>query len=338
MAETTIEWTDVTDNVTVVADGGWFCKHVHEGCDNCYAEKLNRSTFYGGNQQPYAGAAPVMKLREDIIDSWPRQRKPKKHFVESMSDVFGEWIPRDWIFRVLDGMAAAPKQMFQVLSKRPAIMRREVTAWLAARNLSRVPSNIWLGVSVSKQSHADAFIPIIVNIPAVLFVSAEPLLGGIDLTRIVLKQGVKLEDGTDTTVPVEINALAGTWVIADGVDRGRCTPIAWVIVGGESGPHARPIHPQWARDLRDQCTAAAVAFFFKQWGGWSPILDRDREDPDGRADYVKFGKSKRHTYINLAGGSGFHGDRIFVMERVGKKAAGRILDWREWSQFPEVAP
>ena len=109
----------------------------------------------------------------------------------------------------------------------------------------------------------------------------------------------------------------------------------WVIVGGESGAKARPMHPQWAKSLRDQCVAADVPFFFKQWGEWQITYDRDHDDPDWR----NCPKPKNNTerYINLEGGHGFHGERVCFARCVGKKTAGRLLDGREWNQFPEVA-
>jgi protein gp37 len=103
-----------------------------------------------------------------------------------------------------------------------------------------------------------------------------------------------------------------------------------VIVGGESGGHARPMHPDWARDLRDQCATAGVPFLFKQWGEWAPIIDRERDDSNEFADR---GNVK---WLNLAGGCGFHGERFHVMRRIGKKATGRLLDGVEHNGFPQV--
>src|SRR5262245_62535311 len=123
---TSIEWTDITDNIIVVEGGGWWCRRISPGCDHCYAEALNQNTFFGGNKLPYRGTAPSLKLRTEIIDGWARLRKPKKHFVSSMTDIFGEWVSREMIFAFLDGMRAAPLQTFQLLTKRPAVMLSEV--------------------------------------------------------------------------------------------------------------------------------------------------------------------------------------------------------------------
>lgn len=106
-------------------------------------------------------------------------------------------------------------------------------------------------------------------------------------------------------------------------------------MGGESGPSARPMHPDWVRETRDQCAAASVPFFFKQWGEWVSIYDRDREDPDWRR-VPKPGDWGRKRFLNLAGGQGFHGECLHMMKRVGKRSAGRLLDGVEHNGMPEV--
>jgi len=107
--------------------------------------------------------------------------------------------------------------------------------------------------------------------------------------------------------------------------------IHWVIAGGESGPGARPMHPDWVRGIRDQCIASGVPFFFKQWGEWKPFYDRDIEDPDWRRIPEETNKVQR---INLAGGMEFHGERVIYTMKKGKKLAGRLLDAKEWNEFP----
>ena len=189
--------------------------------------------------------------------------------------------------------------------------------------------NVWLGTSIEDQATADDRIPHLLTTPAaVQFVSAEPLLGPVDL-RIVQARGSSRVQ----------NCVTGRSFSETSLERLPDGPrLDWVIVGGESGPHARPMHPDWVRSLRDQCIAAGVPFFFKQWGEWELSLDRDRDDPDWRADYsnnyTDRGKSR---WINIEGGRGFHGDRFCVMRRVGKRASGRLLDGREWSEMPEVS-
>ncbi len=260
MADSKIEWTDATENVIVVQgpDGkphGWYCQKVSPGCLNCYSELLNQSTFYNGNRIKYRvpadGTLPPLMLRRDILTGWARKSKPKRRFVNSMTDTFGEFVPDYWIFEIFDAMAAAPSQTFQVLTKRAKRMWETVTDWLGERRLAQVPANIWLGVSVEDQQRADERIPWLLKTPATIrFLSCEPLLGPIDIAFYL--------ESHDTGA-------------------GYTQALNWIICGGESGHHARPMHPQWARALRDQCQAAGVAFFMKQMGGsrkpFSPIPD-----------------------------------------------------------------
>jgi protein gp37 len=174
--------------------------------------------------------------------------------------------------------------------------------------------NVWLGVSVEDQKTADERIPLLLQTPAaVRWISAEPLLGPIDLC---------------TSDP---NDEEWRSFLLDDDDFGD--GLAWVVVGGESGPNARPMHPDWARSIRDQCTVAGVPFFFKQWGEWAPVIDEDgyfRSEGFGKADGAYLMSSGRwHTFS--AGHQ--HGD-VF---RLGKKKAGRLLDGHEWNEMPEVS-
>jgi hypothetical protein len=173
-------------------------------------------------------------------------------------------------------------------------------------------SNVWLGVSAERQQEADARIPDLLATPAaVRFVSAEPLLGPIDFTR---RQAHRVGDRLSTRA----------WM--DDLD--------WIIVGGESGPDARPMHPAWARLIRDQCKAAGVAFFFKQWGSWMEVYDRDRDDPDWRRCSQVETDTPRGQWLNLAGGQGFHGERVVRMIPTNKASAGRFLDGRTHDAMP----
>lgn len=326
-----IEWTDSTDNIIVAVDSngaphGWWCRKISPGCAHCYAEDFNQKTYFHGNQLPYSGQPPVLKLREDIIDGWARQKKAKKHFVASMTDVFGEWVPRSWIFRMLDGMRSAWRQIFQLLTKRADVMLREVTAWLEARGLTEVPRNIWLMVSVEDQPRADERVPLLMQIPAVRGLSVEPLLGPVDLTRHF---EVKRDRDWLGCTCVDANAPCD---VCDAL--GPRPAIDWVIVGYESGKKARAGHPDWALALRNQCQLAGVPFFYKQHGSWIAVYDRDKDDPDWRNVPTP---KKNERYINIVGGHGFHGERVVLMRRVAKKKAGRLLDGRTWDEFPEIA-
>lgn len=234
--QTTIEWTDVTDNIIVAKGGGWWCRMISELCGNCYAAALNQSDYFGGNHLPYTGEPPELELRTELIDGWARQRNPKKHFVASMTDVFGEWVPRDWVFRFLDGMQAACGQTFQVLTKRPEIARQHIEGWLLSKNLPFLPGNIWIGASMGAKELAGPELDSLKEIRArMLFLSLEPLLEQVDLKKAL--------------------GLVSGFSVVD-----------WVIVGGESGPKARPCHLDWVRDVVKQCKAAGVSVFVKQLG------------------------------------------------------------------------
>ncbi len=289
-----IEWTDDTDNIIVAEGGGWWCRMISEGCVNCYAAKLNLNAFYGGNGRAYSGKAPPLVLREDILTGWARQTRARLHFVASMTDVFGEWVPREMQFKFLDAMAAAPNQIFQVLTKRAEVMRSATQAWCDARGQQDLPANIWCGVSVENQEWADARLDAFRAVPALFkFVSYEPALGPVD------------------------------WRGWDFVSQ--------IISGGESGPGARPSHPNWHRNTRDWCADNGVAYFFKQWGEWL-VLDRipqeNRKGFNGELRYVSY-DGKTHLPDHAPCSS-------YLVQRVGKKAAGRTLTDREWNQFPAM--
>ena len=312
-----IEWTEQTWNPIVG------CSIVSPGCTNCYAMKMAARIEAMGNQPRYAGTTRKVngkavwtgKVSKAPNSTWcaPIERKkPTVYFVNSMSDLFHEDVPDDWILDALTVMAIAHQHTFQVLTKRAARMRefmsrpdlleqiylnwygwsggaREVTAW-------PLP-NVWLGVSTERQQEADERIPLLLKTPAaVRFISAEPLLGPIDLHL---------------------------WMLT-------CPAIDWVIVGGESGPVCRPMHPGWARTLRDQCAAAGVPFFFKQWGTFHP-----RREDLSRSDIAEVciainGAISRGDVLK---GGGVR-PRWCAMERLGKKAAGRELDGSLHNEMP----
>lgn len=353
-AATKIEWA------TKVWNPLRGCSKVSDGCRNCYA--IRQAHRFGGPGMPYEGLTQVgpggpnwtgkIRLVPDVLDDPLRWRKPERVFVNSMSDLFHSEVPFDFIDKVFAVMALAPQHKFQILTKRPERMRDYMNAAdrdeaigheamylyekfggrgdcsLAAglihgpdkvSNHPAIPShpkawplpNVWLGVSVENQKAADERVPPLIDTPAaVRFLSCEPLLGPLDL-------------GSYLILPMPITDEWG-----ELVDVGSVRWIDWVIVGGESGPGARPMHPEWARSLRDQCQAAGVAYFFKQWGAWSPndigLGTKGFVARDGR--WGSGCPIERETdYIDLVN-----------VWRVGKIAAGRLLDGREWSEFPEV--
>jgi protein gp37 len=236
---TTIPWTDITDNIFVPAEGGWYCQKRTTEFAHCYAETWNG---FRGNKLPFLplpdGRLPQFKIREKLISSWVQQAKPHKHFVMSMGDVFGddvltgvEFYPRSWHFQMLDGMAAAPKQTFQIVTKCPHIMLKATDEWLEARGLEQLPPNIWCIVTAGTQATADRFLPLLLQVRTqVRGISAEPLLQPVDFSPY-LSLGIH-----------------------------------WLIVGGESGTGARAFHLEWGRSLLGQCRNAGVSPFFKQAG------------------------------------------------------------------------
>lgn len=235
-----IQWTDVTDNPIHLIKpdgkhGGHWCKKISPGCANCYAEAQNQKPFYSwASMHPYTGNRPkLFLLNLDILNSWSRQRAPKKHFVCSMTDLFGEWVATEWHFNVFDAMTAAPRQTFQILTKRPEIALASIQKYCQLRGIGKLPSNIWVGVSVESQKWADRRIPILSKIPAhIRFLSVEPLLEEVQL---------------------------------------RLLGIHWVIVGGESGSGARPCQVEWIQSVVSQCQESEVPVFVKQLGTQSSI-------------------------------------------------------------------
>lgn len=256
--KTKIEWTEATWNPTTG------CTEVSEGCDNCYAKTL--AERFRGTPGHYFEHGFDLMMREAKLTEPLRWRRPRKVFVDSMSDLFHKDIPDEYIARVFGVMALAGQHTYQVLTKRPGRMRSllsssqfsdllgECIADLADHPLRKAAGtyrvnyplpNVWLGTSVENQKWADVRVPLLADTPAaVRFLSCEPLLGSV-------------------SIPIE------------------CSPsIDWVIVGGESGQRSRPMHPDWARRLRDECTDVGIAFLFKQWGG--PRPKSNGRELDGR--------------------------------------------------------
>jgi len=267
-----------------------------------------------------------------------RWKKPRMIFVCSMGDLFHEDVPEIEIIRVFAVMADAQQHTYLVLTKRPERMKEVLTSpsiandvWLMTNTgisedkpIWPLP-NVWLGVTAENQARADERIPILLQIPAAKrFVSVEPMLGPVDLTKIIIPitgKGSSQPCAPDSVR--RINSLTGDDVLYDhkgyGVGSKRAN-LDWVICGGETGPGARPMHPDWVRGLRDQCQAAGVPFFFKSWGEWMPSYQTG----------ATFELSRLKTDEVVMSGPG-HG---VVMKKVGKKAAGRLLDGQTWEQRP----
>lgn len=357
-----IEWTDKSWNPVRG------CSIVSPGCTNCYAMKFAHR--FSGTGQAYEGLTMMTKggpvwtgkmrlIQDDLVEpiTWV---KPSRVFVNSMSDLFHEDLPFQYIADVFAVMACTTRHTYQVLTKRPARML-EFFNWLNLTAPFQWPEqvqptkvwpqwtplrgkrggydncgprwplkNVWLGVSVEDQARADERIPLLLKTPAaVRWISAEPLLGPVSL----------------------LDGYVGKWPTACKVDdKGWCQKcqlepfnglcdqdverLDWVVAGGESGPGARPSHPDWFRKLRDECKLAGVPFFFKQWGGHLPG-ELKRGEPtirwqDGRTEW--YGdhadiKYQNHWLTNDEAG-------LVIAWPTAKKAAGRKLDGRTHDKYP----
>ncbi|WP_319413919.1 phage Gp37/Gp68 family protein [uncultured Cohaesibacter sp.] len=354
-----IEWTDHTFNP-------WMgCAAVSPACDHCYAEaQTARFKQVGWGTHADRKRTSEAYWRQPLLwnDKAEKSGVRFKVFCASLGDVFDNHksILPQWREDLWDLIRATPNLDWLLLTKRP----QNFCSFLPGDWTHKPLKNVWLGVTVENQQEADRRIPILLNTPASKrFLSCEPLLGALDIRPWIPtcyecgECGLRLAEIPNVECCEKCGKFCGPDtepLFSDGCPKcGGClqpvcpdcghhmvyqhpdTPnIDWVICGGESGPHARPMHPDWARSLRDQCQAAGVPFFFKQWGAWAPILDRDIEDSDWRAPYGKYERSDRHCFLNLKGGCGFHGDRLHVMERRGFKNAGHLLDGKEWRQMP----
>ena len=354
--QTKIEWTDATWNPVrarsaASGDVGWHCHKVSAGCDNCYAASFNHRL---GNRVPFKpghlrNGDVEMFLDEKMLTQPLRWKKPRMIFVCSMTDLFADFVPDAWIDKLFAVMALCPQHTFQVLTKRPERMQRyltklfvEVDAWdridmqavalgasddeaIAAGNLFDKPlPNVWLGTSVEDQATANERVPHLLDTPAaVRFLSAEPLLAPISF------RWTPWVDWSATA------AAHGSVTEYDGL-----RDIDWIIAGGESGTGARPMHPDWVRTIRDQCAAAKVPFFFKQWGSWLPW------EPDGAPDWrSQNGQIVDGHFLFPADmdGSAQWDDGLTYIEdsghaafqRVDKKHAGRWIDGATHDGMPD---
>ncbi|GAA4349950.1 phage Gp37/Gp68 family protein [Hymenobacter saemangeumensis] len=372
MAENSnIEWTDHTFNP-------WRgCTKVSAGCKNCYAETLSKRNpavlgEWGPNGTRVVAAESYwkepLKWNAKALASGTRARV----FCASLADVFEDrpelHTPR---LRLLRLIYDTPQLDWLLLTKRPenivpaieqahhdgcAYFNSQAVSegyftfieWLGAWLNGSPPTNVWLGTSVENQEQADLRIPLLLEAPAtVRFLSMEPLLGPVDLGRVFMLCKHWNGQGGDPNVYGKYwwKRQALVWA---GWENG----INWVIVGGESGPKARPMHPDWARSLRDQCEAAGVAFHFKQWGEYQPLPIEDNpafaggrffKHPNGNTCGISItepGSSftpgvRRLMQPGDTNGLGIMLSPDIFAARVGKHAAGRQLDGRTWDELPK---
>ncbi|UNV89422.1 MULTISPECIES: phage Gp37/Gp68 family protein [unclassified Comamonas] len=305
MAENTkIEWTDHTFNPW---EG---CQKVGPGCDHCYAETRN-ARYAGGQAINWGPGAP---RRRTSVGNWNKplawnanheaffatHGRRQRVFCASLADVFDNAVDPQWRADLFGLIMKTPHLDWLLLTKRIGNVQGMLTDLVHGHDkdltlLDMMPlPNVWIGATVVNQEEADRDIPKLLAVPAkVRFLSMEPLLDPVSFEGMFANPR---------------NPADGTNVL-EALD--------WVIVGGESGPGARPMHPDWARSLRDQCNAAGVPFLFKQWGEWAPA--------DG-PEFIAAGGKRSDLYVCMWG----------EMARVGKKAAGRMLDGRTWDECPAV--
>lgn len=248
MGDTSIQWTGKTWNPIRARNRktgkvGWFCEHVSEGCRNCYAERMNRNTYFGNglDYKPQSLDQVELFLDEEILRQSLRWRKPTMVFPCSMTDIFGRFVKDEWIVKMFSVMAQSSQHTFQVLTKRAERMHE------VSENIPGLIDwpNVWLGVSVENQKTAAERISILLDTRAAKhWVSAEPLLEPLHLCGI------------------------------GGCCSYREYELDWMVIGGESGPNARPFHLEWARDIIAQLGEAdiPVAPFVKQLGS-NPVED-----------------------------------------------------------------
>lgn len=280
MAETKIEWAKKVWNPVTG------CTKVSAGCDNCYAEKL-ALRLQGMSQAKYKNGFSVT-CHEDCLGDPLKWKKPQRIFVNSMGDLFHKYVPDDFIDKVFAVMALASQHTFLILTKRPERMLRfmEMANWAHRMNtitdtyIRRLESplydevlpplpNVHLGVSVEDQKTADERIPLLLKTPAAKrFISIEPMIGAVNI-RPYLPHKFNREPHClwcESCIPDQGNS--DFWRQTRWGNHGPF--LDGVILGGENGPGARPMHPNWVRKIHDDCAATGVPFFFKGWGQWSP--------------------------------------------------------------------
>jgi protein gp37 len=380
-----IEWTEATWNpiagCSVVSPGCTNCYAMRQA--HRLASNPATPHYAGTTQMSRGGPVWTGKIGvapDNVLTVPLRRRKPTTYFVNSMSDLFHEAVPDEVIDRVFAVMALCPQHRFQILTKRPDRMRGYVSSLHAmAATEGRVEKtaedmieamgydsggassrvfeavhdglpNVWLGVSIEDQRRADERIPHLLATPAaVRFVSAEPLLGPVDLEPWLdwPDGGCDLPNGrffgcadceAESWPPCRCPCDRAHYHVEEGPrDKSGCpeyvhaerVTLDWVIVGGESGPGARPMHPDWARTVRDQCNAAGVPFFFKQWGAWKPTRAATPSDlVDARRALILSPDGRQSSGLMP------YPPEAWLVENIGKRAAGRTLDGRLWSEVP----
>jgi len=329
-----IEWTDHTFNPWIG------CTKVSAGCTHCYAEQLmdkryGRVVWGKGNPRQMTSKgnwANPKRWNKDAAKKGIRYRV----FCASLADVFDAEVPDEWREKLFELIFDTPHLDWLLLTKRPEnVLPFMDKACFPSSGCPMfpdgvLPANVWMGTSVENQEAANKRVPVLMQIPAgVRFLSCEPLIGAVDLTKIQI--GWEYPQGHESRQPRYIDAFTPRTVFGSEGDYHFDYPINWVIAGGESGTGARPMHPDWARSLRDQCQAVGAAFLFKQWGEYLPVA-APRLSHKGLWTLLKV-DSEIKKNVSWGDVMALRGD-WWAFERVGKHAAGRMLDGRTWDEFP----
>jgi len=327
MANSKIDWTDKVWNPVTG------CTKVSPGCANCYAER--QSKRHAGRFGYPADEPFRVTLHPDRMDMPMKWKKPWRVFVNSMSDLFHPDVPFEFIAKVYDIIKQCPKHTFQILTKR-VDRALEFYKWNVEQTGHYPGSyewlrNVWFMATTENQDAVNDRIPKLLQIPSYTRgISAEPLLSEIKLSGLIPPPGTMFKcsfcGGYTNRYSLHCQTCG-----KEGGYSGSFAKLTLVIVGGESGPGARPMHPDWARSLKVQCQAAGVPFFFKQWGMWA-----ERQLPQ------KDLQNHNHKGLWMFSDGGFCRlfgkpcDDAVWMEPVGKKAAGRLLDGVTHDGMPEV--
>jgi protein gp37 len=329
-ANTKIEWADHTFNPWIG------CTQVLPGCDNCYAkadfaDRKHRVVWGAGQARSRTKTwGDPVKWNDKHAAFFAEYGRRQRVFCASLADVFDSEVPTQWRINLVSLILATPHLDWLLLTKRIGNAADMLEVAFRAVHVGRegwrdnVPPNVWIGATIVNQEEADRDIPKLLEVPAAKrFLSIEPLLGPVNLAHInedretneinvltpdTWEQAVAIWRDTSDTWQADFEDWYGTAV--EQASGPMHPAVDWVIVGGESGPGARPMRPDWARSLRDQCEAAGVPFLFKQWGEYGPASE---------------GFARNGDVI--------HEDGVWSV-RVGKKAAGRLLDGRTWDQVP----
>jgi protein gp37 len=311
MAENSgIEWTNHTFNPVVG------CTKVSPACDNCYAEtwaqRAGSPELWTGKRRKTKTWGQPVKWNKRCAELGIRERV----FCASLADVFdNQWLP-EWRSDLWSLIKETPALDWLLLTKRP-----QNIAKMLPSDWDKGYPNVWLGMTAENQQEYDRRGPAFFRIPAVVhFLSIEPLLAPVHLR-------LATDEESGEVLPFPMFGPQPKWPLE---------PLDWVIAGGESGPGARPMHPDWARDLRDQCQAAGVPFFFKQWGEWAPGECAEKTPTRTERTANWYNDRWHYDSITPRASREMHRDDEPAVYRLGKKAAGNHLDGVQHLNYPKV--